>query len=517
MTQHEDPGVKLTRLSDVTPERVEWLWSGRLPAGKIVTLDGDPGLGKSTLALSIAATVTTGGPWPDGGHCHHRGAVLLLSAEDGLADTVRPRLDAAGADVEQVHAIEGKTLIDPDSGERYLRPLSLADVFDLDTAMAQTSARLLIVDVLMAFLPAGTDAHKDQDIRRVLSALGAACDRNQCTILLLRHLNKVRGGDPLYRGGGSIGIVGAARSGLLVAADPDDPTRRVLASVKSNLGVMPDSLAYRLADSPEHGVARVVWEGTTTHDAHGLLATAAHDDVDDRREIDGWLIELLSQGSVKATEVFSAADAAGYSKDSCKRAKKRAGVQAERPVNPGPWFWSLPSGEQAASTGDSQPGQGAPALLSASPQVNGHIGEQGAQSASVHPLPPPECLVLPALSALPVRSDGVEQGADVRPAPAPQCGSCHAELKTVRSLKTGLCAECQLIASNTEEPAVSTMPVPGPTKCERCYVYLPATASGALCDDCDGAPPAPVRPKPRRRKFLRYDAGGRPVYEEEGA
>lgn len=333
--------LTLTRLSDVTPERVEWIWDGRLPVGKIATLDGDPGLGKSTLALSIAAAVTTGGAWPDGGHCRHRGDVLLLSAEDGLADTVRPRLDAAGADVTRVHAIEGTTMVDPESGERYLRPLSLADVYHLDAAMAQTGARLLIVDVLMAFLPAGTDAHKDQDIRRVLSALGAAGDRNQCSVLLLRHLNKAKGGDPLYRGGGSIGIVGAARSGLLVAADPDDPSRRVLASVKSNLGVMPDSLIYRLVDSPEHGVARVEWEGTTTHDAHGLLAGPSPDAAEDRHDIDAWLTDLLANGSVKANEVYSAADAAGYSKDQAKRAKKRLGIEATREAMDGPWFWKL--------------------------------------------------------------------------------------------------------------------------------------------------------------------------------
>lgn len=383
--------LSLVRLSDVTPERVEWLWTGRLPVGKLATLDGDPGLGKSTLALNIAATVTTGGEWPDGGTCQHRGDVLLLSAEDGLADTVRPRLDAAGADVTRVHAIEGKTMIDPDSGERYLRPLSLADVYDLDTAMAQTSARLLVVDVLMAFLPAGTDSHKDQDIRRVLSALGAAGERNRCTVLLLRHLNKAKGGDPLYRGGGSIGIVGAARSGLLVAADPDDPTRRVLASVKSNLGAMPDSLAYRLSDSPEHGVARVVWEGTTTHDAHGLLSSSITDDTDDRRAIDDWLIALLANGSVKANEVYSSADAAGYTKDQAKRAKKRLGISAVRETGDGPWFWKLETkgADHQGSTPDHQiPAPLLPCTSQGVREAENRPREHGAGDCSLGPPSP---------------------------------------------------------------------------------------------------------------------------------
>ncbi len=337
--------LKLTRLSDVQAERVEWLWQDRLPLGKPVTLDGDPGLGKSTLALDMTATVTTGGQWPTGDICQHPGDVLLLSAEDGLADTTRPRLDAAGADVGRVHAIEGKTLIDPESGERYLRPLSLADVVDLDAAMAATDARLLIVDVLMAFLPAGTDAHKDQDVRRVLSALGAAADRNRCTVLLLRHLNKAKGGDPMYRGGGSIGIVGAARAGLLVAADPNNPMQRVLACVKSNLGVMPQSLAYRLVDSPEHGVAHVEWLGTTHHDARGLLATPeSEEDSDERTAAENWLQDYLTaNGPTASKRVKNDAAKERFSEATLKRAKKKLGIEDRSSGFPRTSTWYLPS------------------------------------------------------------------------------------------------------------------------------------------------------------------------------
>lgn len=345
MIDAADTGLALTRLSDVTPERVEWLWPKRLPLGKLATLDGDPGLGKSTLALAIAATVTTGSAWPDHSTCRHPGDVLLLSGEDGLADTVRPRLDAAGADVTRVHAIEGKTLIDPETGERYLRPLTLADVTDLDHAMAETRAKLLVVDVLMAFLPAGTDSHKDQDIRRVLSALGTAADRNDCTVLLLRHLNKAKGGDPLYRGGGSIGIVGAARAGLLVAADPNDPSRRVLACMKSNLGQMPDSLAYRLVDSPAHGVAHIEWCGTVHHDARGLLATPdIDDDAGDRTAAENWLQDYLTESGATPSKVVKAeARREGISEATLKRAKKSLGVVDESSGFPRTSTWSLPS------------------------------------------------------------------------------------------------------------------------------------------------------------------------------
>jgi RecA-family ATPase len=162
--------VKLVRLADVEPETVDWLWQGRIPVGKLVTLDGDPGLGKSTLTTDISATVTTGGAWPDGSQCHHPGAVLLMSAEDGLSDTIRPRAGAAGADLTKVHAVEGISIVN-ESGEVTLRPPTLEDIAALEHAIIETGARLLVIDVVMAYLPTGTDSHRDQDVRRILSRL----------------------------------------------------------------------------------------------------------------------------------------------------------------------------------------------------------------------------------------------------------------------------------------------------------------------------------------------------------
>ena len=333
--------VSLIRLSDVQPERVSWLWPGRIPAGKLVTLDGDPGLGKSTLALDIGATVTRGGAWPDGTRCEYPGAVLLLSAEDGLADTVRPRLDAAGADVTHVHAIEGVPTIDKD-GERSLRPPTVADIIALDAAIIETGARLLIVDVLMAYLPSGVDSHKDQDIRQVLNRLSELADRTGCTVLLLRHLNKAAGRDPLYRGGGSIGIVGAARAGLLVAADPEDTERRVLASMKNNLGPSPESLAYRLTSVEELGVARVQWDGQTTHTAHDLLADST--DAGASSEAERWLLDYMTeQVAVSSRAAKADAARAGIKERTLQRAVKTLGLLVESRGYPRVTWWELRS------------------------------------------------------------------------------------------------------------------------------------------------------------------------------
>ena len=348
--------LSVIRLDTVTPERVSWLWDGRIPAGKVVTLDGDPGLGKSTLALTLAAVVSTGGTWPDGSKCDHPGDIVLLSAEDGLADTVRPRADAAGADVTRFHAVRGVTLEDGT-----LVPPTLADVAQLAELVRQTGARLLIVDVLMAYLPTGTDSHKDQDIRRVLSRLSAMAENTGCTVLLLRHLNKAKGSDPMYRGGGSIGIVGAARAGMLVAADPDDPDIRVLASTKSNLGRPPSSLTYRLADTGT-GVARVEWIGTDERDARTLLADTGRDGDEDDNSILGIVRAYLTEcgGKAPANDVLKHTRSAGLSDNSVKkaRARKSSGITTERSGfgKGASWLWSIDSpigaiGSHSAETG----------------------------------------------------------------------------------------------------------------------------------------------------------------------
>lgn len=314
------PSLSMKRLADVEPEPVSWLWPGRLPLGKLVTLDGDPGLGKSTLATDIGARTTTGADWPDGSVCGYPGAVLVMSAEDGLADTVRPRFDAAGADVSKVYAIEGVPVITED-GTRVLRPPTMADITGLEEGITATGARLLTIDVVMAYLPTGVDAHKDQDVRRVLSALATLADKTRCTVLMLRHLNKAPGRDPLYRGGGSIGIVGAARAGLLVARDPGDENLRILASVKSNLGPAAGSLSYRLLDAPEHGCARIEWQGTSNHTAHTVLAEPHRDDEDDLDTRDytddlkgSWLYKYLAAAHAAKHKVRPK-DAVSYGSD----------------------------------------------------------------------------------------------------------------------------------------------------------------------------------------------------------
>ena len=258
-----EPAV--TRLSEVTPEPVEWLWPGRLPVGKVVVLDGDPGVGKSTLALDLAARVTTGSPMPDGHRLSSAGGAIILSAEDGAADTIAPRMAAAGGDSSRVGLLQGcwEPAEDSRADNRMLRPIILPrDLPALAGAIRSYSARLVIVDVLMAYLDGRTDSYRDQDVRSALAPLIRLAEDTGACIVLIRHLSKSGGTHAVYRGGGSIGIVGAARVGLLVAPDPDDSDRRILAVTKCNVAKMAPAMAYRLIGDGAHGCARVRWEGT---------------------------------------------------------------------------------------------------------------------------------------------------------------------------------------------------------------------------------------------------------------
>ena len=202
--------------------------------------------------------------------CCDAADVLLLLAEDGLADTVRPRMEAAGANLQRVHAYEPDQALD-----------LLTNIERLRADILHYGVRLVVADPLMAFFPATTDSHKDQHVRRVLSPLAALADETGALFLFVHHPNKNGGGQAVYRAGGSIGIIGAARSAVLVASDPEDPEKRILASIKGNLSKPPQSLRFRLGKvrwtltaTPDNAPPRVAWIGAAEeHTATTLLQT----------------------------------------------------------------------------------------------------------------------------------------------------------------------------------------------------------------------------------------------------
>lgn len=316
------------RMARVKPQSVTWLWQGRIPRGKISVLDGDPGLGKSTVTLDLAARVSRGLAMPDGTP-GVLGGVVLANAEDDLGDTVRPRLDAAGGDCERILALPVTSWAD------------LANLETLRTAIEQVAAVLVVIDPLMAYLPAEANSWRDQDVRRVLAPLAALAAETRVAVVLVRHLRKAADGNPLYRGGGSIGIIGAARSGLLVARDPDDPERRVLAVTKSNLAREAASLRYQTVE--RGGAVGVEWLGESSHGAAALMSQPAS--AEERGELADacdWLRDRLAGAGAPTREVLRDAREAGISPRTLDRARARLGVRAANSGRGTPWALRLP-------------------------------------------------------------------------------------------------------------------------------------------------------------------------------
>src|SRR5437763_9754017 len=206
--------MQVQRVSELTAEPISWLWRWRLALGKLTLLDGDPGLGKSLIALDLCARLSTGRPMPDGSDGLAPSNVLILESEDGPSDTVLPRLQALGADLDRVFVLR--------RGEQDELPRLPGQSAALEAVVAETKARLLVIDPVVAFLERGVLTNSDQSVRRALLPLAQLAEGHLCAVLLLRHLNK-RGGRALYRGGGSIGFQGACRTAWLLAEAPDPP------------------------------------------------------------------------------------------------------------------------------------------------------------------------------------------------------------------------------------------------------------------------------------------------------
>jgi len=342
--------VEEVNLSDVESEQVQWLCQGRIPLGKLTILDGDPGLGKSSIALDIAARLTRGAPMPGDtvGELQdcRTGVVVLMTAEDGLGDTIRPRLEAAGAVLERIVALKSMRLTD----ERR-RPLAMPmDIPAIAKIVKDANAKLVIIDPLMAYLDESVSAHNDQSIRRALLPLSEMAEQTGAAVLVIRHLNKQPGKNALYRGGGSIGIIGAARSGLLVVKDNDAPHQRLLGVSKCNLCKKPPTLRYELTtpSSASSGSPKVHWlsECDTPIEEY-LDAEANSTERDGTSEGVEFLKARLQAEPIPATQLFEEAAKLEIGKDMLKRAKKKLGVLSQfvksEGEEAGHWVWSKAS------------------------------------------------------------------------------------------------------------------------------------------------------------------------------
>ena len=319
-----DAPPRVTALSQLPSTPVLWLWLHRLALGTFAILDGDPGLGKSLITLDLCARLTTGRPFPDGRPAPQPANVLIFNAEDAVADTIRPRLLALGADLDRCFIVQADA---DDPADALSLPGRLGP---LEDALRQTQAKLVVIDPIKSFLDRDINSNNDQSVRRALKPLAALARRYGCVILLVRHLNKTPGVHALYRGGGSIGFVSFCRSAWLVAPDPSDLSRNVLAQVKNNLAPPQPSLAYTLL-APEGSAPAIAWQGTTDWKATDLLASARPTPPDRPRALARAALEsFLRSGTHTSREVWDFARDQGITEKTLRRAKEDLEVRSMR-------------------------------------------------------------------------------------------------------------------------------------------------------------------------------------------
>jgi len=326
---HKD-AAGLVCMAEVEPETVCWLWWPYMPLGKLTLLDGDPGIGKSWVALAIATGVSLGKGLP---MCEARepANVVLASAEDGLADTIRPRLDAMGADVTRIHAVKGAL------------DFSNNGLAILDGYIEAIRPTLVVIDPLVAYIGAKVDMHRANETRAVMARVADMADRHSVAVLAIRHLTKHGTMNPIYRGLGSIDFVAASRSQLIAGCDSEDDSKRGIVHVKSNLAPKGGAIGYQIADGGFY------WTGESDLTWERILATENTGGKSALDEATEFLREELAAGPTEVKEIERDADAAGINTRTLRRARESIGVKVRRQGEPGRrgggrWVWELPGG-----------------------------------------------------------------------------------------------------------------------------------------------------------------------------
>lgn len=331
----------MTSIQSQTPD---WLWEGHIPSGAISIIDGDPGLGKSQLTLDLAARITRGDCMPPqnapDGTFTPRG-VLVMNAEDDPSRTLRPRLEAAGADLSKVHCLRSMRC-DVDGEDD--RPVALpGDLPAIERIIREREIGATILDPFVAHLDAKLSINNDGDVRRCLGQVAVVAESTGCAFLLVRHLNKKSGLGAIYRGGGSIGLTGAARAVFMVGIDPADSDGRILACVKSNLAIEPPSLRFSIESVG--ATSRIRWGETCETTVHDICQPVKGDKAAGGKldAAKGIIADILRDGPRGSNEIEGAMDQAGISKSTYWRARRELAIAAEKSEYQGQWLLSMPA------------------------------------------------------------------------------------------------------------------------------------------------------------------------------
>lgn len=329
--RRHEPNLKLINMEQVEVEKIDWLLYPFIPFGKVTIVQGDPGEGKTTMVLQIIAKLTKGeAVLPSGSDEPALEAktvdlepvnVIYQTAEDGLGDTIKPRLLSAGADCSRVMVIDDND-----------QALTMMDA-RLEEAIIKTKARLVVLDPIQGFLGAAVDMHRANEIRPLMKRVAVLAEKYHCAIILIGHMNKNSNGKSSYRGLGSIDFQAAARSVLIVGRIKDEPEIRVVCHVKSSLAPEGKSIAFRLDKDTGFewiGEYDISADDLLSGDNRGKKIHAAKE----------FLQEVLASGSVAQTKVAEEAESRGIKKKTLWNAKKELEINSVKIGNQ--WFWMLP-------------------------------------------------------------------------------------------------------------------------------------------------------------------------------
>jgi hypothetical protein len=313
----------VVKMSDVEAKPVGWLWYPYIPKGKLTLIEGDPSMGKSWLTCAIASHVSMRKRLPNQER-PIRGSVLLMSAEDGLEDTVRPRLDTFSADVRRIFSYTKPVTLDPEGLD------------DLELQIQQINPTIIIIDPLVAYMGGSVDLHKANQVREFTARIAHLAEQYGCAIVGIRHLTKGSRDKAIYRGIGSIDLSAAARSVLHVGQDPEDEESKVIVHIKSNLAASGPSIRYMLRKGTRKPFK---WMGTTRLRAVDLLQSEKPSERGGNADqhVD-WLREFLKEDKAVA-QVKAQAERKGFTHDDLNDARMKLGVQAFKVE--GSWRWRL--------------------------------------------------------------------------------------------------------------------------------------------------------------------------------
>jgi putative DNA primase/helicase len=330
--------LEFSRLDQVEPKHVEWLWQNRLARGKLTLLAGEPGIGKSQTVIDVVARLSTGDLWPDGGRAP-LGSSIILSAEDSANDTLRPRLEAAGANLERVHALQA-TIIEG-------RPVTFslqAHLEMLGEKLAEIGDVALIdIDPITSYM-GKIDGHQTVDVRTVLEPVAAFAEKHDSAVLAISHPPKATPSKALHAVTGSLAYVAAARMVFVIAKEPESE-RRLLLPVKNNLGPPAAGLGFSLEQRPvsnEIVASYVMWDGapvTTTADE--AIAAANHEGPTMLSEAKDFLRDELAGHARPVQTIKKEATAAGLSWRTVIRAKAELDIRSFKTGLEEGWIWEL--------------------------------------------------------------------------------------------------------------------------------------------------------------------------------